>query len=192
MQSHQTTKIPTIKWAQRKDKIFLTIDAVEIKNPEIDIIDGKILKFAGNDKDTKYAFEIELFEEVDKEQSKYTLDSRNIFLNIQKTVRGPYWPRLTKNTQKLSYLGPDWRYYIDEDDEDEESNQKVPNYGGNEQNFPGFGGGDDEMEDEDDMPGFGGENGMQGFDGDTGEKYGEEHLNENKDHLDDLDKEESK
>src|SRR4051812_44773549 len=109
MQDKVKTKNPTVKWAQRKDKLFITIDVVEIKNPVIDIVDGKTLKFSGSDKDTNYAFELELFEEVDKENSKYTLDSRNIFLNIQKKSKGPYWPRLTKDSHKLSYLGPDWR-----------------------------------------------------------------------------------
>ena len=41
----QATTIPQVKWAQRKDKLFLTIDAVDVKNPEIDIKDNHILKF---------------------------------------------------------------------------------------------------------------------------------------------------
>jgi hypothetical protein len=41
----QATTIPLVKWAQRKDRIFFTIDAVDIKNPAIDIVDGHILKF---------------------------------------------------------------------------------------------------------------------------------------------------
>jgi hypothetical protein len=41
----QSTTIPQVKWAQRKDRLFLTIDAVSIKNPIIDIVDGKTLKF---------------------------------------------------------------------------------------------------------------------------------------------------
>jgi hypothetical protein len=41
----QSTTIPQVKWAQRKDKLFLTIDAVGVKNPSIDIADNHILKF---------------------------------------------------------------------------------------------------------------------------------------------------
>ena len=48
MQSQKVT-IPNIKWAQRKDKLFITIDVVEIQNPVIDIIDEKTLKFQGTD-----------------------------------------------------------------------------------------------------------------------------------------------
>ena len=122
MQSGQTL-IPSIKWAQRKDKVFITIDVVEVKNPMIDIVDGRVLKFQGSDKSHTYAFEVELYDEVDKEESKFALDTRNIFLNIKKKTKGAYWPRLTKATGKLNWVGVDWRYYIDEDDEDEETQQ---------------------------------------------------------------------
>jgi prostaglandin-E synthase len=126
MQSGQTI-IPSIKWAQRKDKVFITIDVVEVKNPMIDIVDGRVLKFQGSDKSHTYSFEVELYEEVDKEESKFALDTRNIFLNIKKKTKGAYWPRLTKATGKLNWVGVDWRYYIDEDDEDEET-QQGPNF----------------------------------------------------------------
>jgi cytosolic prostaglandin-E synthase len=81
----------------------------------------------GTDETHKYAFELELYDEVVKEESKFSLDSRNIFLNIKKKTKGPYWPRLTKDSGKLNWVGIDWTYYIDEDEEDEET--KGPNFG---------------------------------------------------------------
>jgi hypothetical protein len=36
---------PHVKWAQRKDKLFITIDAVGVKNPQIDISNENVLKF---------------------------------------------------------------------------------------------------------------------------------------------------
>jgi prostaglandin-E synthase len=128
----QQTTNPTIKWAQRKDKLFITIDVVGVISPVIDIVDGRTLKFSGATKDHKYSFEIEFYEEVLKEESKYTFDSRNIFLNIKKKVKGPYWPRLTKNAVKVNWIQNDWTYYIDEDEEEEEGASKMPNFGGNE------------------------------------------------------------
>lgn len=133
MQSVSAVTNLNVKWAQRKDKVFLTIDAVEITNPEIDIIDGKVLKFQGADKKNKYAFEIEFYDEVVKEDSKFSLGARNIFLNIQKKTKGPYWPRLTKDSKKINWLQVDWTHYIDEDDEDEE-NKSGPNFA-NEQSI---------------------------------------------------------
>jgi prostaglandin-E synthase len=123
----KTVTTPQIKWAQRKDKLFVTIDVVEVKNPQIDIIDGRLLKFQGSDSNHTYDFEIELYDEVLKEESKFSLDSRNIFLNIKKKTKSTYWPRLQKESGKLNWVGIDWKYYIDEDDEDEDS--AGPNFG---------------------------------------------------------------
>ena len=148
---HKTTANPQLKWAQRKDKVYLTIDLVEVTDPKIDIVDGKVLKFSGSDKNHNYSLELEFFEEISKEESKYVFASRNIFLNLKKKVKGPYWERLTKSPAKLNFLNVDWNLYIDEDDE-EETAAKSPNFGnyGNEQSFPGFN--NEEMEDEDDLP----------------------------------------
>jgi hypothetical protein len=145
----RTTANPQIKWAQRKDKVYLTFDLIEVQEPKIDIVDGKILKFSGFDKNHTYSLELEFFEEISKEESKYVFATRNIFLNLKKKTKGPYWPRLTKSAAKLNFLNVDWNLYIDEDDEEENTNH--PNFGnfGAEQNFPGFG---DEMDDEDDLP----------------------------------------
>lgn len=127
------TQIPKVKWAQRKDKLFITIDAVNVKDPKIDIVDNQTLKFTGKgEENVNFSFELEFYEPVNKEESKYTLESRNIFLNIKKQTKGPYWPRLTKKTDKLNYLSPDWQLYVDEDEEDEDS--KAPKLG-NEQGF---------------------------------------------------------
>ena len=82
----QKTQFPITKWAQRKDYLLVTINVVPVKPPTVDIIDGKKLKYAGSDGTTNFAFEIELFDEVVKEESKYTLDSRNAFLKIKKNA----------------------------------------------------------------------------------------------------------
>ena len=128
----QGVTTPSIKWAQRKDRLFITIDVVEVKNPEIDIVDGRTLIFRGTDNTRSYGFSLDLYEEVVKEESKFSLAARNIFLNIKKKTKGAYWPRLTKNAQKLNWLQVDWTHYIDEDEEEEDN--KGPNFG-NEQSI---------------------------------------------------------
>ena len=129
----QSIAIPIIKWAQRKKKVFVTIDVVEVTNPMIDIVNGNILKFEGSDNKHKYAFEIELYDEVVKEESKFTLNSRNIFLNIEKKTSGPFWPRLTKENKKVNCIQVDWIHYADEDEEEEEETEAPKFGGGNEQ-----------------------------------------------------------
>ena len=137
-----TTQFPILKWAQRKDRLFITILVVHAKKPIVEI-EGKKLKYNGTDGKVDYAFDIELYGEIDKEGSKYTLDARNIFLNLHKKESGPYWPRLTSEKVKYHWIEVDWSYFVDEDEE-EDSN--VPNLDGND--FGDMGG---EM-DEDDKP----------------------------------------
>ena len=101
------------------------------------------MKYKGTDGTINYAFEIELFDEIDKDNSKYTLDARNIFLNLKKKTEGPYWPRLTSEKIKYPWIEIDWAYFTEED---EESEATQPNFAG--QDFGDMGG---EM-DEDDKP----------------------------------------
>jgi prostaglandin-E synthase len=125
----ESSKTPNIKWAQRKDRIYITVDALNIKHPQIDIVDSKHLKFSGKGDGINYGFELTFFDEVSKEDSKYTLDTRNIFLSIKKKAKGPYWPRLMETTQKYQWLTPDWNLYVEEDEEEEDNK---PKFGGNE------------------------------------------------------------
>ena len=74
-----STQYPVIKWAQRKDRLFITINVVHSKKPIIEI-KGKKMKYEGTDGTKNYSFEIELYGEIDVDNSKYTLDTRNIFL----------------------------------------------------------------------------------------------------------------
>ena len=120
------TQFPILKWAQRKDKLFITINVVHSKKPTIEI-EGKKMKYQGTDGNINYSFEIELYDEIDKENSKYTLDARNIFLKLKKKKEGPYWPRLTSDKVKYHWIEIDWAYFVDEDEEEE---GKEPNFEG--------------------------------------------------------------
>ena len=135
-------QFPIIKWAQRKDKLFITINVVHSKKPTIEI-EGKKMKYQGTDGNINYAFDIELYDEIDKDNSKYTLDARNIFLKLKKKTAGPYWPKLTSEKVKYRWIEIDWAYFTEEDEEEE---AKEPNFEG--QDFGDMGG---EM-DEDDKP----------------------------------------
>ena len=128
-----TTHTPNIKWAERKDKLYVTIELNDVKDPKIDIKDNKVLTFSGKADDKTYQLDIELFEEVDTAESKWTLDTRNIFLNLKKKTKGPYWNYLNKDKKKHHFIHVDWNLYIDEDEEEQKSGN---DFGG----FPGMGG----------------------------------------------------
>ena len=123
------TQFPMLKWAQRKDRLFVTINVVHSKKPIVDLTDGKRIKYQGTDGTVNYAFYIELYDEISKEESKYTLESRNIFLNLKKKTSGPYWPRLLKDEKKYHWIEVDWMYFTEEDEEDEATNPVKPGQG---------------------------------------------------------------
>ena len=123
------TQFPMIKWAQRKDRLFITINVVHSKKPIVDLTDGKRIKYQGTDGTVNYAFDMELYDENSKEESKYTLESRNIFLNLKKKTSGPYWPRLLKDEKKYHWIEVDWMYFTEEDEEDEATNPNKPGQG---------------------------------------------------------------
>ena len=123
------TQFPMIKWAQRKDRLFITINVVLSKKPIVDLTDGKRIKYQGTDGTVNYAFDMELYDEISKEESKYTLESRNIFLNLKKKTSGPYWPRLLKDEKKYHWIEVDWMYFTEEDEEDEATNPNKPGQG---------------------------------------------------------------
>ena len=123
------TQFPMIKWAQRKDRLFITISVVHSKKPIVDLTDGKRIKYQGTDGTVNFAFDIELYDEISKDESKYTLESRNIFLNLKKKTSGPYWPRLLKDEKKYHWIEVDWMYFTEEDEEDEATNPNKPGQG---------------------------------------------------------------
>ena len=162
---------PNIKWAERKDKLFITIDLDDVKDAKIDITESNHLTFSCSSAGKVYSLDLELYGEVDKSNSKWTLDTRNIFLKIQKKTKGPYWNYINKDKKKHPFIHVDWALYIDEDEEDEKPEFNYP--GGNFM----------------DMGGMGGMGGMGDYP-EPDEDDGEERKNE--ENLEDLDKAEEK
>ena len=103
-----------------------------------------------------YGFDMQLFEEVDLEASKWNTKGRNIILNIvKKNADQEYWPRLTKDKIKNTHIQIDWSKWVDEDEETEAKPLGDDWEGNNMNDFGGMGG----------MPGMGGMGGMPGMGG---------------------------
>ena len=114
------TKFPDLKWAQRKDRLFVIIDLPDAEKPNINLKPEGKLTFDCYVKDQKYAIDLDLFAEVIIEDSKWNLKGRNILLNImKKDQEAEYWPRITKEKMKHPHIKVDWSRYIEEEDENE-------------------------------------------------------------------------
>jgi hypothetical protein len=184
------TLVPNVKWAQRKENIYITVDVPNASNVTVDLEESGSLKFACDqvkDKSTdKYAFSFTLLKEINKEESKWHNGGRNIqFSIVKKNKDEEFWSNLTKE-KKLRYVQCDWDKWVDEDD-DKGGDEDVMDMQGGGMNFGGGGGmgGMGGMDMEAMMKqmqgmkgGMGGMGGMGGGDEEEEGQHGEDDKNE--------------
>ena len=150
MENQEDTKFPDLKWAQRKDRVFVTIDLPGATDTKIDLKPDGHLSFSGKVKDQKYAIEIDLYKEVITEDSKWNLRGRNVILNIvKKDQEDEYWPRITKEKIKHPHIKVDWDKWIEEDDENATPDNADLMGDWDPNNMQDFGAGDYEDSDDD-------------------------------------------
>ena len=66
--NHSIRRIPPVRWAQRKDKLYIKIDVQECKSPDVKLSPEGKLSFKGTDKDgQKYALDMEFLHEINVE-----------------------------------------------------------------------------------------------------------------------------
>ncbi|CAI9727677.1 Hypothetical predicted protein [Octopus vulgaris] len=109
---------PNVSWAQRRDKLLITIHVADCVDPKIRIAEGNILKFEGEGGPQKQSFKTELkfYKEV-KDEFKQTIGGRELNLVIKK-VEENWWPRLLLEEKKQHHLKTDFTRWKDEDDSD--------------------------------------------------------------------------
>lgn len=113
-----------LKWAQHKKLVFLTLEAKNLaeEGRVISLTPEGHLHFEGVNKVTsaKYKLELNLFEEVVVETTKWKVTDYCVQFSISKKVdSGAFWPRLTKEKAKFSNITVDWARWVDEDEADE-------------------------------------------------------------------------
>ncbi|RXK36743.1 hypothetical protein M231_05978 [Tremella mesenterica] len=157
---------PEIIYAERcsltdedKNIIYFTINAPDIKGePKLDIKPTGITfeADAGDSSrgvpEKKFAFDLELYDEIIPEATKKMVTTRAIVLVLRKkTPKAEYWPRLTKEKPNKNWIKTDFSKWVDEDEQD----AAPEDLGGMDDMMGGMGG----------MPGMGGMGGMPGMGG---------------------------
>ncbi len=125
-----STLHPTILWAQRSDKLLLTIEVWEVCD-EAFTFTPTSMSFQGKNAETKqcYAVEIEFFGSIVPDNVEKHVGQRAITLVVPKeNVEAPFWPRLTKSSSKFHFIKTDFSKWVDEDEINE-------TYGGMEGGF---------------------------------------------------------
>ncbi|OAY68219.1 uncharacterized protein At3g03773-like [Ananas comosus] len=145
---------PSTKWAQRSDKVFITIELPDAKDVKLTLQpDGHFYFSAKSGADNiPYELDLELFDSVNVDESKAAIGLRNICYLVKK-AQSNWWPRLLKKEGKPPvFLKVDWDKWVDEDDEKENKFGDM-DFGDMDFSKLDMGGADDDFEDEDDAAG---------------------------------------
>ncbi|KAG8097341.1 hypothetical protein GUJ93_ZPchr0013g37834 [Zizania palustris] len=119
-QEEVMSRHPSTKWAQRSDKVFLTIELPDARDVKLNLKPEGQFTFTANGPadDTPYELDLELFDAVNVEESKAAVAPRTICYLIKKAEK-KWWSRLLKKEGKSPvFLKVDWDKWQDEDDED--------------------------------------------------------------------------
>lgn len=142
------TKPPPVLWAQRADKLLLTIDIEDCQSPLIELDKDK-LHFKGKsdsiqqDADhSEHEVTIEFYKPIMADESKHAVRARGIEFVIMKE-EAAWWPRLLKDSTKQHWLKVDFPKWKDQDDSDDELAAGLgaqPDFSDLMQQFKGIGG----------------------------------------------------
>ncbi|XP_073016881.1 co-chaperone protein p23-2 [Primulina huaijiensis] len=114
---------PEVLWAQRSDKIYLTVSLPDAKDVSVKCEPEGVFTFSAVGVNGEpFLATLRLFENINPQGCKTKIGLRNILCSVQKEQKG-WWKRLLKSEQKPPpYIKVDWNRWCDEDDEDSESN----------------------------------------------------------------------
>ncbi|CAA0828545.1 HSP20-like chaperones superfamily protein [Striga hermonthica] len=110
---------PEVKWAEREDKVYLTVLLPDAKNPKVGVDPDGTFTFsaaAGSDNNL-YEVKLNLLDKVNVEESKINIGVRNIFCVLEKAEK-KWWTKLLRGDEKTPhYVKVDWDKWVDEDDD---------------------------------------------------------------------------
>uniref|UniRef100_A0A5B7BXM6 Co-chaperone protein p23 n=1 Tax=Davidia involucrata TaxID=16924 RepID=A0A5B7BXM6_DAVIN len=110
---------PEVLWAQRSDKVYLTIALPDAKEVSVKCEPQGLFSFSAVGKQGEsFDFSLELYGKIVPEGCKTNVGLRNTICSIQKEQKG-WWKRLLKSEEKPApYLKVDWNKWCDEDEEE--------------------------------------------------------------------------
>ena len=116
---------PLVLWAQRADKIFLTIELEDCTNPEVKLekerlyFKGKSTSIQQDADHREHEVTIDFYKPINVDESKHSVRARGTEFIIFKEEQD-WWPRLLKDPTKRHWLKVDFPKWKDEDDSDDE------------------------------------------------------------------------
>uniref|UniRef100_A0A2P2K5Z9 Co-chaperone protein p23 n=1 Tax=Rhizophora mucronata TaxID=61149 RepID=A0A2P2K5Z9_RHIMU len=110
---------PEVKWAQRVDKVFITVLLPDSKNAKVNLEPEGVFTFSANagGGDHLYELKLDLYDKVNVEASKINIGVRSIFCVLEKAETA-WWKKLLCGDGKPPhYIKVDWDKWVDEDED---------------------------------------------------------------------------
>ncbi|KAG6417825.1 hypothetical protein SASPL_120018 [Salvia splendens] len=110
---------PDVKWAEREEKVFLTVVLPDAKNPKVNVDPNGTFTFSasGGADNNLYELKLDLLDKINVEESKINIGPRSIFCVLEKAEM-KWWKKLLRGDEKIHYVKVDWDKWVDEDDVD--------------------------------------------------------------------------
>ncbi|XP_050366203.1 uncharacterized protein OsI_027940-like isoform X3 [Argentina anserina] len=110
---------PELKWAQREDKVFLTVLLPDAKDAKVKLEPEGVFVFSASAgaENHQYELKLDLFDKVNVEESKISIGVRSIVCIVEK-AENVWWSKLLKGAGKTPhYVKVDWDKWVDEDED---------------------------------------------------------------------------
>ncbi|KAK6942461.1 CS domain [Dillenia turbinata] len=117
-----TSRHPEVLWAQRSERLYLTIALPDAKDVSVKCEPQGLFRFFAQGLHGQlFDLSLELYGTIVPEKCKTNVGLRNIRCMIQKEQKG-WWNRLLKSNEKPPpYIKVDWNKWCDEDDVDSDN-----------------------------------------------------------------------
>jgi len=110
---------PCVLWAQRSDKVMVSVQLEEVTEEQIKI-DEHNLSFKGTSGGKVYVVDLEFNNDILPSESKQRKGGREYYFELKKKDPGPFWPRLLKDSKKHQNIKVDFSRWKDEDESSDE------------------------------------------------------------------------
>ncbi|KAM8829862.1 prostaglandin E synthase 3-like [Synchiropus picturatus] len=115
------TQPAAAKWYDRRDSVFIEF-CVEDSREVCVAFDKSKINFSciTGSKNVKQQNSLDLFGDIDPEESKHRHTQRSVVCCLRKAEAGRSWPRLTKEKTKCNWLSLDFNNWKDWEEESED------------------------------------------------------------------------
>jgi hypothetical protein len=129
---------PTLLWADRLDKLFITVLLPQLQGPAVLLLPSGSLQLNATSEAAALVIDLQLHSEVVPGESEWFAREQKLELTVAKAVRGRWAQLLQTDHEYAGELRTDWQKYLDHDDELDELEQKSGQRGPPVQGSPGF------------------------------------------------------